>query len=581
MGKIKSIVTWIIVLHFVFCSAIALAQTDPLAEKNFPAERFRPATGTNGIFDTEIGQTPEAWSWDVGLWLGYANDPLVLRRRLNGVVEERSLVAHRLGANIVGSLSPARWIVIGLDVPVALYQTADKGVGVFASGVRSSKVTTAGFGNLRLVPKVSLLQEAEHFVSVAFLASLSLPTKTSSAYFGDSGLGFTPEVAVSRKILDFTLAGNLSYLARKKKSAGNLTVDDELGFHLGLAYDMYPLLHKPMSIGATLNGAALASNLFGQRNESPLEALLGVSATPIAIVDVLAAFGFGLSRGYGTPDFRILAGVKVRNPLEIEPPLATSPTPPAPEDQDGDKVTGSDDQCPEIPEDVDGFSDSDGCADPDNDGDGILDVADKCPNDAENKNAWQDDDGCPDDDDSDKDGIRGASDQCPDDAEDKDKFEDSDGCADPDNDKDGVADHLDVCPNEAGDPNFQGCKAVQKVKLSGGKIELLEKVYFVTAKSTIEARSIELLNNVGRVLSEHPEIARVRVEGHTDDRGDAQKNKDLSQSRADAVKKFLVDKGIASSRLEAVGFGEEKPIASNKDEKGRSINRRVEFVIVE
>jgi outer membrane protein OmpA-like peptidoglycan-associated protein len=104
-------------------------------------------------------------------------------------------------------------------------------------------------------------------------------------------------------------------------------------------------------------------------------------------------------------------------------------------------------------------------------------------------------------------------------------------------------------------------------------------VYFATGKSVIQPRSFPLLDQVAKVLREHPEIERIRIEGHTDDRGKADANRSLSQARAEAVQKYLVDKGVEAARLEAKGFGPDRPVTSNKTEKGRAANRRVEFVI--
>ncbi len=92
-------------------------------------------------------------------------------------------------------------------------------------------------------------------------------------------------------------------------------------------------------------------------------------------------------------------------------------------------------------------------------------------------------------------------------------------------------------------------------------------------------KSWPLLSQVARVLTEHPEIRKVRVEGHTDDKGKREMNLKLSQDRADAVKTFISAKGVDASRLEARGFGPDQAADSNKTEKGRENNRRVEFVV--
>jgi OOP family OmpA-OmpF porin len=123
-------------------------------------------------------------------------------------------------------------------------------------------------------------------------------------------------------------------------------------------------------------------------------------------------------------------------------------------------------------------------------------------------------------------------------------------------------------------------KKKRKAQLLGKKIEILEKVMFDYNKATIKVESHELLNDVAEVIKENPSITKIRVEGHTDSDGSDKYNKDLSQKRADAVKKFLVKAGIAEDKLEAVGYGEERPIADNSTDEGKEKNRRVEFNIV-
>jgi outer membrane protein OmpA-like peptidoglycan-associated protein len=106
-------------------------------------------------------------------------------------------------------------------------------------------------------------------------------------------------------------------------------------------------------------------------------------------------------------------------------------------------------------------------------------------------------------------------------------------------------------------------------------------VFFDTAKASIKAESNSLLDEAAAVLKAHPEVKKVVIEGHTDDRGGAAKNLKLSEARAQSVKAYLVGKGVEASRLDAKGFGQTKPIADNKTEKGREANRRVEFTIAQ
>jgi OmpA-OmpF porin, OOP family len=259
-------------------------------------------------------------------------------------------------------------------------------------------------------------------------------------------------------------------------------------------------------------------------------------------------------------------------------------------DNDGDGIPdypAPEDKCPNVK----GVPENNGCPDKDTDGDGIADRLDKCPEDPEDKDGFEDEDGCPDPD-NDGDGIIDyptKDDKCPDVAEDKDGFEDEDGCPDPDNDGDGIIDYPtpeDKCPNEAGPPDSpqgKGCPRkykLVKINREQKRIEIKQKVHFQTGKWRILPKSYGLLNDVAQVLKDFPKM-RVSIEGHTDSRGSDQFNQRLSENRANSVREHLIKLGIRAERLQSIGFGESKPIASNRTARGREANRRVEFRILD
>jgi len=239
------------------------------------------------------------------------------------------------------------------------------------------------------------------------------------------------------------------------------------------------------------------------------------------------------------------------------------------------------DKCPFIPEDKDGFEDDDGCPDLDNDKDGIPDKFDKCPNDPEDFDGFEDNDGCPDPD-NDKDGIcdpwvaeKGlsakyasichGSDKCPNDPEDKDGFEDEDGCPDLDNDKDGIPDAVDKCPNEPetfnGFEDEDGCPDVAAKPLSP---VMTLPVGFETGTATIDYNGKLTLDDIAtRLVAWNKLTVGIRVwEGRKGKVANPKlKAKDDSilvvttEAKANAVAKYLADKGVALERIQVKGEG--------------------------
>ena len=299
--------------------------------------------------------------------------------------------------------------------------------------------------------------------------------------------------------------------------------------------------------------------------------------------------------------FGVFLSVDARGPTDVSPSLGVHFSyADYEEDADGDGIKDPRDSCPKAAEDLDGHLDADGCPDLDNDSDGILDKQDKCPQSAEDKDGFRDLDGCPDTDndgdgvlddqdacpslpgrsidggcpDPDKDGVEGAADRCPNDPEDRDGFEDTDGCPEPDNDGDRVLDTDDRCPLVRGILQWDGCR------------DVVVRIYFANNSARIQTASFKPLDDMAQVLSTNPVILGVRVEGHTDDRGSRERNRRLSQSRAEAVRRYLVHRGIQADKIEAIGFGEDQPavvidgLESEALQQAQAQNRRVRFVLI-
>jgi OmpA-OmpF porin, OOP family len=185
--------------------------------------------------------------------------------------------------------------------------------------------------------------------------------------------------------------------------------------------------------------------------------------------------------------------------------------------------------------------------------------------------------------DRDGDGIPDKYDRCPDQPEDKDGIDDEDGCPEDDADSDGIPDAKDACPKEPGgpdpDPKKNGCPKF--IHLEGSNVRILQQVHFATGSATILADSFPMLMEIAQLLKATPSIKRMRIEGHTDNRGAAELNLDLSKRRAASVRTWLVEHGVEPGRLESEGYGMTHPVETNDTDEGRAANRRVEFKILE
>ena len=284
-----------------------------------------------------------------------------------------------------------------------------------------------------------------------------------------------------------------------------------------------------------------------------------------------------------------------------------------PKDRDGDGVSDKLDECPDTPgtwaqrgcadRDVDGIPDAlDECPDvaglaefngcPDTDGDGIPDHLDQCPNQA----GLPEFNGCPD---SDGDGIPDFEDQCPDQPgppelngcpdRDGDGIIDSlDECPDtpglaefygcPDSDGDGVPDHLDECPKTPGTIANKGCPEILKEE-KAILTQAFDDLEFESGRAVIRTSSYPSLDQLAGLLLTRPEW-KVKLSGHTDNTGVAEKNMELSKNRAQSVKDYLISKGVKEYHIITEWFGQTQPVADNKTAEGRQKNRRVEMEIV-
>lgn len=249
-------------------------------------------------------------------------------------------------------------------------------------------------------------------------------------------------------------------------------------------------------------------------------------------------------------------------------------------DRDGDGIADRDDICPIQAAGATPDPARPGCPTTDTDHDGLADTADRCPDHPQGTTPDPERPGCPDGDD-DNDHVRNHLDQCPTQHQGLHPDPARPGCPLSDRDNDNVPDAVDACPTEAGaphpSPRRNGCPGLVRVEY--GQIRILRPVFFATNADRILPRSRPVLQAVADALSASPEIRRLSIEGHTDDVGDVNRNRQLSQRRADNVMAFLIQAGVEPTRIEAHGFGPDRPLIQSQTADARATNRRVEFHI--
>ena len=296
-------------------------------------------------------------------------------------------------------------------------------------------------------------------------------------------------------------------------------------------------------------------------------------------------FGGGLQFNLGKEDVFIYTSMQFRQPVTdwvnyhmhysvgfaaaLTERKETTPAPPPPppmpvkeKDTDNDGIADINDKCPDKP----GTIKYNGCPVPDSDGDGLDDEKDRCPK----EKGIAKYEGCPIPD-GDGDGINDEEDKCPAIA----GLAKYLGCPIPDSDEDGLNDEEDKCPNEPGQAANQGCPT--KAEIHQEKIaEVARNVFFATGSATLLKKSFPALDEVVKLLKQNADLS-LDVEGHTDNTGTDKINLRLSQSRADAVAKYLKSKGVKAKQVRSKGYGSSQPIADNSTAEGKAQNRRVEM----
>jgi outer membrane protein OmpA-like peptidoglycan-associated protein len=550
--------------------ALTSATRASAQQQGFALDRFNPSERGSDWFELESLDFRGHLRVAGGLVGEYAFRPLAIYN-LDGTVKENlvqdSLVLHP-GASLV------LWnrLRVGLDLPVYAWQDGQSG----AAGGVTYQSASENVGDVRLGADARIYGEYGGLFTLGGGVQLYLPTGSRADYTSDGVTRVEPRLMAAGKVSWFCYAAKLAfdYRGLQDQFAGT-ALGSEFLFAASAGVKTW---HDRLLVGPEFFGSTVVTTGGAAVRNTPLELLVGGHLTVEKDWRLGAAIGPGLSRAYGEPELRFVMSAEWAPGFEPPPPPPPEP-PPAPKaapppDRDSDGIIDSEDACPDQPGPKTDDPKTNGC--PDRDKDGIIDKIDACPDDPGPKTDDPATTGCPD---RDKDGVPDKVDACPDVPGVKTDDPKTNGCP-PDRDKDGIVDPVDACPDVPGppneDPKKNGCPLA---RIEQGEVKIRDQIKFRFNSAEVDPASDPILEAVVKVMTDHPEIVRVRVEGHTDNKGGPAYNLNLSQRRAASVMKWLAGHGIDKKRLYSQGLGLTKPIDDNATEDGRRNNRRVEFHI--
>lgn len=549
-------------------TGIASAQT----ANGFALDRFLPSERGSEWFVTDSLDLRGRGRMALGAVVDWAHDPLVIYDANGDKV--RAPVSGQMYLHLGAAVIVADRLRLAFNLPILAVNRGDSGQ---VGGVLYSNSTGGGVGDLRLSGDVRLFGEYGDAFTTALGVQMYLPTGARESYASDGKVRLVPHWLAAGDIGPFTYGAMLGFDGRfQSENFAGHAFGSELMFAASAGVRV---ANRRVVIGPEYYTSTVVTDSgkgFFKRQTTPAELLFGAHVRT-GDFQWGAGAGRGLTRGLGTPDYRVVASIAwFPEPKKPEPAPVT--------DRDGDGIGDAVDACPDTPGERSDDPKKNGCPKPkDRDGDGILDDDDACPDEAGVASEDPKLNGCPKPKDRDNDTILDDDDACPDEPGVPSEDPKKNGCPKPkDSDGDGITDDLDACPNEPGpandDPKKNGCPKAVMVE---GEVKILERIEFDTGKATLRPESDGVLRAVADILVQHKEIKRIQVQGHTDNRGAKAFNRTLSDKRAASVKKWLIDHGVDTSRLESKGFGQDKPIDTNETDSGRQNNRRVQFIILE
>ncbi|MCB9666048.1 MAG: OmpA family protein [Alphaproteobacteria bacterium] len=403
-------------------------------------QRFEPSGTASGFATVYTARQLEQKKVSAEILFTYAHRPLMRSRRVEDeLIAQEDALSHLGAAHLRLAVGALDWLDVVVGMPVVQVVQARPGLEAFTDEQRGSP-WAIGDPYLELVFTANPESKG---AGVAIIPFVKAPAGTRRYFLTDGTVAFGARLALSGNVGPVHMAAHVGYMAKvgSDRISPWLAVDDEIPFGAGLGFQVIP---QVLRLNLELAGSGV---LWTLRGDIPAQPTVTALHTPLEananlLVNIPSGFTFllgggaGLTAAPGTPNVRGFLGLGY--------------VPMADPDRDGDGIPNAVDDCPDVPEDLDDFQDTDGCPDTDNDRDGLLDPDDGCPIDPEDLDGFEDDDGCPDLD-NDGDGLPDTVDLCPDQPEDVDGWEDDDGCPDTDNDRDGIPDVTDACPDNPED----------------------------------------------------------------------------------------------------------------------------------
>ena len=481
--------------------------------------QFDPSAPGDAFFGVPAPWVGGHLEFRAAVMFDYAHQPFqFVTRTADGTSSTTDIVAQQGTLHVNASFSLWDRLMVGVNVPVALLQS---GQNPPIAGVDFHPPDGPAMGDLRFDLRGRIFGDYYDPFQIGAQGSIHVPTGSSEDYTGDGQVR-----GMFRLLLGGRAGGTVGFVWSANGGVHLRARGDDpsilFGAGAGLTFLDERITVGPEIYGSTqVGGAPLAvpGTAVQAQSTTSLEVLGSARARIVSGLTIGAAAGGGPLTAIGTPELRVLGLLAwAPHPERAEkPPLV----------EVGDR-----------------------------DDDGIADDVDACP---DEKGELQSDPA-------------------------------TDGCPPADQDGDGIKNAMDACPDEPGvtnaDPKKHGCPLVPGLaKLSGDGIVISQQIRFVVygkeKHETVDPVSNGLLTEIKAVIDAHPEITKIEVQGHTDDSGSEDFNQNLSQMRADAVRKWLIEAGVPGEKLVAKGYGFSRPLGDNRVKTGRQQNRRVEFVVLE